>query len=139
MGEIYAVDIPIRFRHCDPAGIVFYPRYFEIFNEVVENWFDDKLDYSFADMMDKYHVGTPLVSVSCDFFKAVRLGETLTFQLSVLKLGNASIEIQLIAQGQDGEEKLRAKLVLVYTKSQQNRYSAADIPEHLKEKIQRYC
>ena len=26
----------IGFKHCDPAGIVFYPRYFEMFNDCVE-------------------------------------------------------------------------------------------------------
>ena len=25
----------VRFQHCDPAGIVFYPRYFEMINSVV--------------------------------------------------------------------------------------------------------
>ena len=25
----------VRFQHCDPAGIVFYPRYFEMLNSVV--------------------------------------------------------------------------------------------------------
>ena len=32
-------SLPIRFRHCDAAGIVFYPRYFEMMNDLVEDWF----------------------------------------------------------------------------------------------------
>ncbi len=27
-------------RHCDPAGIVFYPRYVGIINDLVEEWFE---------------------------------------------------------------------------------------------------
>ena len=26
----------VRFQHCDPAGIVFYPRYFEMLNTTIE-------------------------------------------------------------------------------------------------------
>ena len=36
---------PIEFNHCDPAGIVFYPRYFEMTNSVVENFFADEVVY----------------------------------------------------------------------------------------------
>ena len=30
-------DKLIRFHHCDPAGIIFYPQYFILFNELVED------------------------------------------------------------------------------------------------------
>ena len=40
--------IQIEFNHCDPAGIVFYPRYFEMTNSVVENFFADVVGRSFA-------------------------------------------------------------------------------------------
>ncbi len=41
-------QIRVEFNHCDPAGIVFYPRYFEMANSVVENFFRDEVDYPFA-------------------------------------------------------------------------------------------
>ncbi len=36
-------DKLIRFHHCDPAGIVFYPRYFVLFHELYEDWFAEGL------------------------------------------------------------------------------------------------
>ena len=33
----FECDKLIRFHHCDPAGIVFYPQYFVLFNELVED------------------------------------------------------------------------------------------------------
>jgi 4-hydroxybenzoyl-CoA thioesterase len=32
----YQREVLVRFAHCDPAGIVFYARYFEMINGVVE-------------------------------------------------------------------------------------------------------
>lgn len=34
----HRAEIPARFSHCDPAGRVFYPRYLEMFNNLVEDW-----------------------------------------------------------------------------------------------------
>ena len=48
---IYRRAIQIEFNHCDPAGIVFYPRYFEMVNSVVENFFREVAGHSFAAMM----------------------------------------------------------------------------------------
>ena len=33
----------VLFKHCDPAGIVFFPRYFEMMNDCVETFFDEAL------------------------------------------------------------------------------------------------
>ena len=35
----HEMNVEVGFRHCDPAGIVFYPRYAEMVNDTVEHWF----------------------------------------------------------------------------------------------------
>jgi hypothetical protein len=47
----YARTIRVEFNHCDPAGIVFYPRYFEMTNSVCENFFREVVGYSYHAMM----------------------------------------------------------------------------------------
>lgn len=37
----------VLFKHCDPAGIVFYPRYFEIINDCIEAFFE-QIDHPLA-------------------------------------------------------------------------------------------
>ena len=51
----------VLFKHCDPAGIVFFPRYFEMMNDCVETFFDE-IGLPFDDM----HTwgGVPTVNVS---------------------------------------------------------------------------
>ena len=44
---MFKTHIKIRFNHVDAAGIVFYPRYYEMLNQVVEEWFEKKLDIDF--------------------------------------------------------------------------------------------
>ena len=41
----------VMFKHCDPAGIVFYPRYFEMMNDVVESFFAECLGLPFERLL----------------------------------------------------------------------------------------
>ena len=51
LGAAYRKQVLIRFGDCDAAGIVFYPRYLDMFNSLVEDWFREKLDFSFTEIV----------------------------------------------------------------------------------------
>ena len=77
----------VEFNHCDPAGIVFYPRYFEMLAATTERFFADVVDYGFgtADM------SVPLGDVHASFTAPSRLGEWLDFSLSINEIGKTSV------------------------------------------------
>ncbi|WP_151633706.1 acyl-CoA thioesterase [Noviherbaspirillum aerium] len=111
-GEVFRRHIPVRFGDCDPAGIVFYPRYFEMFNGVVEDWCAQELGISFRDMHLRQHWGLPTVHLETDFIAPSELGEVLQACLQVRKLGRCSLHVAMRLLGPDGGERVRAKLVL---------------------------
>ena len=47
--DVFYSDMLVRFSHCDPAGIIFYPHYFVMFNGLVEDWFNHALEINYAD------------------------------------------------------------------------------------------
>lgn len=105
----------IRFHHCDPAGIVFYPQYFVLFNEVIEDWFTYGLDTSFVEQITRERVSTPLVKISCEFLAASRVGDAVRMILSVKSIGRTSLT--LLIEGRSGDElRVRAELVAVNTR-----------------------
>ena len=110
----YTRDIQIEFNHCDPAGIVFYPRYFEMTNSVVENFFADEVGRSFAQMhREGMHNGVPTVHIEADFVAPSRLGDKVVFTLRVVKVGGSSVGVEIT--GRMGEEmRLRVRLTLVW-------------------------
>jgi len=110
----YTRVIPIEFNHCDPAGIVFYPRYFEMTNSVVENFFADVLHYPFSRITLEEGRGVPTVRIEVDFRAPSRLGEKLHFTLAVTRVGGASVGVRIEAVG-GGILRLTADLVLVWT------------------------
>jgi 4-hydroxybenzoyl-CoA thioesterase len=105
----------VRFAHCDPAGIVFFPQYFVMLNGVVEDWFTEGLGINYATLISERRVGLPTVSLQCDFVAPSRMGEHITFSLSVARIGKRSINLDIACTGPDGGPRLRMRQVLVTT------------------------
>ena len=74
-------EILVRFGHCDAAGWVFYPRYFEMISDFVEDWFEDGLAASAPGLFHHKQILTPSVHFTVDFVKPTRYGDRLTFIL----------------------------------------------------------
>ena len=112
-GQVFTSGRKVRFADCDAAGIVFYPRYFEMLNGVVEDWFAGPLQASFRELHVNRQVSVPTAAVEARFIAPSRLEDDLTFSLSVTKLGGASCGLRhLIAC--DGERRFEATQTIVY-------------------------
>ncbi len=103
----------VRFQHCDPAGIVFYPRYFEMINSVVEDWFEEVVQRDFNQLHVESGTGVPTAAIDTQFHAPSRLGERLTFELAVQAVGRSSLTLQIIAYCGD-QKRLTSRSTLVY-------------------------
>lgn len=129
----FRTQVLVRFSDCDPAGIVFYPRYLEMFNNLVEDWCRDGLSFSFNDIVIKSGWGLPTVHLEADFVAVSRLGEVLTASLFVRELGASSIQADIVLSGPKGEDRVRGKVVLVLM--DRNTGRARPIPHDMRARI----
>ena len=104
--------IRVEFNHCDPAGIMFYPRYFEMTNSVCENFFREVAGMSYAAMMAD-RTGTPCARIDAEFHRPSRLGDLLDWRLFVERVGNASAAFRLECWF-EGEHRITARPTLVW-------------------------
>jgi 4-hydroxybenzoyl-CoA thioesterase len=135
-GLIFARSVQVRFGDCDPAGIVFYPRYFEMFNNLVEDWCAQGLGSSFQELIGVRGLGLPAVRIGTDFVATSKLGDLLRAELAVTKIGGASITTAIRLLGADGGLRVRATLVLVLMDLKTAR--ATRIPDPMRERIARF-
>jgi 4-hydroxybenzoyl-CoA thioesterase len=108
----------VRFADCDPAGIVFFPQYLVMVNNLHEQWFDDALFVPYAELIGRRRTGMPTVRLEVDFTAVSRHGDLLRQELVVNKLGRSSIELTIEMYGDTAGEnqlRLRARQVLVCT------------------------
>ena len=129
----YEAKIPVRFADCDAAGIVFYPRYLEMFNGLVENWFRDELQFSFTEIVTNRGWGLPTVHLEVDFVAPSRFDETLSATLTVRGVGTTSMRLEILFRGQDNGDRVRGKVVLVLIDRAKQR--AIPWPSELRERI----
>ena len=132
----FSVDYLIRFQHCDPAGIVFYPHYFVMMNSIVEDWFAQGLECSFSELNITRKEGIPLVHTECDFISPSQIGDNVIFDLSVLHIGNSSFSLNVTGHV-DEKERLRAKLILTYV-SLGKKMKSIPIPDDIRSKMENY-
>lgn len=85
----------VLFRHCDPAGIIFYPRYFEMVNDLVEAFFDEALGWPFEQVLED--AGVPTAEIRLRFTAPSRHGDHLRLCLRVARLGRASLGLEFHA------------------------------------------
>ena len=102
----------IRFHHCDPAGIVFYPQFFYLLHEAQEDFFAH-IGFAEHNMINAGH-GVPIVDLKTQFLGMCRNGDDIVINLTLSKLGNSSIamDYDLISEG---HVRLRANGVVVYS------------------------
>ena len=130
-------ELKIRFQHCDPAGIMFYPRYFELFNQIVEDWFSDALHVSFQQLHLEQGLGVPIVRAECDFLRPSRIGDVVRFRLQVAHLGRKSFRLAITVQKGD-EVRVRALLTLACV-SLGDTLHGAELPEGIRRAMAPYC
>jgi 4-hydroxybenzoyl-CoA thioesterase len=94
--RIFSRKTVVRFEHCDAAGIMFYPRFFGLVNETVEDWFA-ALGHPFAEMHVNQSKGVPTVRLESEFIAPVRMGQILNQSLGVDEIGRSSCHLKHLA------------------------------------------
>jgi 4-hydroxybenzoyl-CoA thioesterase len=83
----------VEWGDCDPAKIVFYPKYFEWVDAAGHHMLE-KAGLHHDYLLEKYKVrGLVLGHVDMNFTSAARFGDTLEIETTVSRIGGASLNI----------------------------------------------
>ena len=130
----------VRFHHCDPAGIVFYPQFYVLLHEVQED-FLAHIGHPEHEMIASGY-GVPIVDMKTEFLGMCRHGDVLDITLSLTRIGGASLgmyyEIRASAQARQAPAaiKLRATGVVVYSEIPHGK--PVRIPDDLRHALKPY-
>lgn len=136
MSRTHLMPIEILFKHCDPAGIVFYPRYVEMLHDTVEHWFNHGLKIPFCDLHSVHGLGIPMANLNVDFRAPCRMGELVHSHLSVIKLGRTSMQLSVRLIGPDETLRLAGRLTIVFASVAEIR--PVEIPADFRQLLQDY-
>ncbi|NQV57311.1 MAG: acyl-CoA thioesterase [Rhodospirillales bacterium] len=126
------------FSDCDPAKIMFYPRYFQwfdrasqqIFNEVGLPWNETWAQYDMG--------GFPLVDASASFKAPARMDETVQMETWIDEWRGRTFVVKHVVS-RDGEILVEGQEIRVWAVHDASRPAgirAAEIPEEIKAKFE---
>jgi 4-hydroxybenzoyl-CoA thioesterase len=86
-------EVRIEWGDCDPAGIVYFPRYFEYFDQCTARLFE-AVGYRKPDLLAAFDIaGIPLVDVRANFRIPSRFGDDVVIHTSIPEWGRASFQV----------------------------------------------
>ena len=103
-------QLTIEWAHCDPAGIVFNPRFFEFFDGNTWMLFEQALGVKPRDLAATYGIWSiPLVDARANFLKPSKFGDVveLTSRVSEFRRSSFTVEHRIVNKGEaavEGEE-----------------------------------
>lgn len=102
----------VRFAHCDPAGIAYFPRLLELVDAAIEDWTEPGTGISRRAMHEDHELALPTAKLETEFLRPVRLADELALSVSVASVGVTSVNLVVAAQC-GGELRFTARLVQV--------------------------
>jgi 4-hydroxybenzoyl-CoA thioesterase len=126
------VEVPIRLFHSDPAGIIYYPNYFGMFDEAIEEWLAKAVGIDYAHLVRDQGLGLPIVSAECRFRAPVRIGDRLRIVVTLDGIEHTGI-VLVVHGAAAGEPRVEARLRLAMTDL--NSRARMPIPAELRRRL----
>jgi 4-hydroxybenzoyl-CoA thioesterase len=85
----------IEWGDCDPAGIIFYARYYDIFDVSTTMLLERALGMKKIEYLKAYDfLGHPLVETRARFRRPTRYGDEVTIETAIVACGRSSFKIE---------------------------------------------
>ncbi len=130
--------VRIEWGDCDPAGIVFYPRYFAIFDASTTKLFERALGMTKYQFLKHYSfAGYPMVDTRARFLKPTRFGDDVDIETST-KFGRSSFDVEhrLSLKGELAVECTEKRVWVVRDAADPSRIRPEPIPDEVRAKFE---
>ncbi len=125
-------QLTIEWGHCDPAGIVFNPRFFEFFDTNSWMMFEQALGVKAQDLAAAYGiVGIALVDARANFLKPAKFGDVIEIASRVSEFRRSSFDVEhkLTLRGELAVEGGESRVWAMRRKDDPDGIAAAAIPK----------
>jgi 4-hydroxybenzoyl-CoA thioesterase len=125
-------SLRIEWGDCDPAGIVFYPRYFAMFDHSTVLLIERALGIPKLRMYQAYDfAGYPSVAARARFLIPTRYGDDVTIETSITEVGRSSFSLahRLTKDGALAVEALDTRAWVVRDPERPGGLRAVPMPE----------
>jgi 4-hydroxybenzoyl-CoA thioesterase len=131
MSFTYCKQLTIEWGQCDPAGIVFNSRFFEMFDASTWQMLEAALGVKPHQIASTFGImGIPLVDVRANFIKAVKFGDVvdITSRVSEFRHSSFDVEHRLSVAGELAVEGGETRVWASHNKDDPEKIGGTEIP-----------
>ena len=125
---MYTHHETIRIHDVDLAGVIYFANVLRIAHCANEA-FLDSIHEGLSKLFATVDFITPIVHTECDYVRPIRMGDKLTIELTLGRIGKSSYTLHYLLLGEDGE--LRAKVETVHVSVNKHSFEKIMLPEKL--------
>ena len=132
----------IEWCDCDPAGIIFYPRYFDMFDTSTTVLIERALGMKKAEYLKAYaFAGHPPMESRARFRQPTRFGDEVTIETALIACGDTSfsLEHRLLKDGAVAVEAAETRMWAVRNRDDPARIEAQPIPREVVARLMDEC
>jgi len=128
---VYRRQLTIEWGHCDPAGIVFNPRFFEMFDASTWMLFETALGVKQQDLTAAYGIiGIALVDARANFMKPAKFGDVIEIASRIKEFRRSSFDVEHLISiaGEIAVEGGETRVWAVRNRTDPDKITTAAIP-----------
>ncbi|MES2263771.1 MAG: acyl-CoA thioesterase [Pseudomonadota bacterium] len=138
--KIHRHEYQVGFGECDPAGIVYYPNFFRLFDGNCERLFG-AVGLRWSEMFGRPGAddgaglaGFPIVNTGAEFIEPVSYGQRVTLETSIASWSIKSfrVEHRIVSDGRIMAQGFEVRVWAVRDPARPGRIKGAAIPDHIK-------
>ena len=131
---IYVRHARIEWGDCDPAGIVFFPRYFAMFDSCTTGLFSKALGMTKHQFIKAYKiVGYPMVDTRARFVLPTRYGDDVVIETTITEIKRSSFSVthRILKDGQLAVEGFETRVWVGRDPADPDKIRAKPLPEEI--------
>jgi 4-hydroxybenzoyl-CoA thioesterase len=127
-------QVEIEFGDCDPAGIVYFPNYFRMFDASTAYLFEAALGMKKSAWIKRFGIlGIPVVGTGAQFAKPSRFGDVVTITSAIAAFKRSSFEVvhQLFNAGELAIEGRETRVWVATDLNDPGRLKSLPVPDEV--------
>jgi 4-hydroxybenzoyl-CoA thioesterase len=131
-------NVRIVWGDCDPAGIVYYPRYFEMFDTSTTALFERALGMTKYQFLKAYDsLGYPMVDTRARFLLPTRYGDDVVIDSAITEIKRSSFAVthRLLKDGQLAVEGFETRVWVGRDPADADKIKAKSLPNEIVGKL----
>lgn len=131
---MYSKQITIAFSDCDPAGVLFFARYYSLAHDTLESFMSNN-EIGWQNWFQNPEIIMPIRHSEADYFAPLWAGKTYDISLDVKKITESSVYFEFLIK-YDG--RTHCKLKTTHTFADKNEFKKIVIPDSFRHVLEKH-